>query len=510
MAVQTTNAFPEYELRWVKDATGREKPRNYFRGVDLGMGGYVDAIPGMYTNVALLDSASHHPTSAIQLNYFGEYTDRFEEILNARIAIKHGDYETASKMFDGRLAKYLTNKEQAEQLAQALKIAINSVYGLTSAKFENPFFCVKNVNNIVALRGAILIKMLKDAVDDTGKFKVVSCRTDSIKIPNATPEIIQFVIDFGKRYGYTFEHECTYDRMCLVDNTNYIAKYQTADKCMDLYGYVPGKNTKKGGKWTATGATFAQPFVFKSLFSKEPTVFEDFCETKQVSSASIYLDFNEGLPDVSEYEGELKERAKEKSKLNRMFSDLSDDELLCKIQNGHDYKFIGRIGLFTPVLPGVGGAQLVVKRKDKYDSVAGAKGYRWLESEMVKTSGLEDKIDLGYYRHLVDDAKEAISQYGDFEWFANNDDPPSETNHPLDENDVPWLMPCKDPNKTVCEECSERETCPYISADGVIPWLCEDRDPLGNNCADCPNQDSCHDQMQVILDKEASEQFARR
>lgn len=26
-------------------------------------------------------------------------------------------------------------------------------------------------------------------------------------------------MDFGKRYGYTFEHEATYDRMCLVNNT---------------------------------------------------------------------------------------------------------------------------------------------------------------------------------------------------------------------------------------------------------------------------------------------------
>jgi DNA polymerase elongation subunit (family B) len=34
-----------------------------------GEGGYVYAEPGMYENVALLDIASMHPTSLIELNY---------------------------------------------------------------------------------------------------------------------------------------------------------------------------------------------------------------------------------------------------------------------------------------------------------------------------------------------------------------------------------------------------------------------------------------------------------
>ena len=41
-------------------------------------------------------------------------------------------------MLDGKLAKYLTDEGAAADLAQALKIAINSVYGLTAAKFDNP------------------------------------------------------------------------------------------------------------------------------------------------------------------------------------------------------------------------------------------------------------------------------------------------------------------------------------------------------------------------------------
>ena len=350
-------AFPGYEFI---------DGKNMYRGDDVGKGGYVYAEPGMYWNVALLDVASMHPNSAIAMNVFGKYTQHFKDILDTRIAIKHKDYETARKLFGGKLAPYLNDESTAKDLAQALKIAINSVYGLTSANFDNPFRDIRNKNNIVALRGALFMRTLQDEVKARG-FTVAHIKTDSIKIPNATPEIIQFVMDFGKQYGYTFEHEATYDRMCLVNNAVYIAKY-------------------KDGDWTATGTQFAVPYVFKTLFSKEPIGFSDLCETKQVAKGALYLDMNESLP-----EGE------------------------------HDYRFVGRIGEFCPIKPGKGGGELVVNRDEKYVSAAGAKGFRWLESETVQNGEGEDFIDRSYYNELVDAAVEEISKYGDFEQFVSED-----------------------------------------------------------------------------------------
>lgn len=81
----------------------------------------------------------------------------------------------------------------------------------------------------------------------------------------------------------------------------------------------------------------------------------------------------------------------------------------------------------------------------KYSSATGAKGYRWLEAEMVKTLGKENDIDRSYYDNLVNAAVETIAKYGDFEWFVS-DDPyvgPEYDNrgrpiyHP-EEDDVPW------------------------------------------------------------------------
>jgi hypothetical protein len=235
---------------------------------------------------------------------------------------------------------------------------------------------------------------LKNAVEEQG-FKVAHIKTDSIKIPDANDFIINFVMEFGKKYGYSFEHEATYEKMCLVNDAVYIAKYGWAAK------------KKLIGQWSATGAQFAQPYVFKTLFSKEKIVFEDMCETKSVST-SLYLDMNENLG-----EGQ------------------------------HEYHFVGKVGAFCPILPGKGGGLLLREKDGKYYAATGSKGYRWLEEEMVKTLEKQKNIDRSYYRGIVDDALANISKYGDAEWFIGDD----KTGVP------PWMMPCG--LHESCEECSD-------------------------------------------------------
>lgn len=398
--------FPGYEFIPCGEDN---KPHNMYRGTDLGFGGYVYAEPGIYKNVALLDVASLHPHSIIAMNCFGEYTQHFKDILDARMYIKHGDYDSARNMLGGKLAPYLNDESTAKDLAQALKIAINSVYGLTSASFDNPFRDIRNKNNIVALRGALFMRTLQDEVQSRG-FTVAHIKTDSIKIPDATPEIIQFCMDFAKQYGYTFEHEATYGHMCLVNDAVYIAKY---------------KDGKHAGEWTATGTQFQVPYVFKSLFSKEEIKFEDLCETKEVKTA-LYLDMNENLPDVSEWERLERLRkisgfewSKKDTEFANRYSYLTDEQLDAEIAKGHNYRFIGKVGLFCPIKPGCGGGILLAQRGDKYYAATGSSGYRWLESEVVKKLNKEDDIDISYYDSLAQAAIETISQYGDFNEFAN-------------------------------------------------------------------------------------------
>ena len=378
-----------------------ELGKSTYRGEEVGEGGYVYAEPGMYSNVALLDVASMHPHSLIAECLFGpRFTTAFRDIVEGRVSIKHEAWDIVNEMLGGKLVKFvqkvISGELTSKQLSDALKTAINSVYGLTSASFDNPFHDPRNKDNIVAKRGALTMIDLKHEVQKRG-FTVAHIKTDSIKIPNATPEIIQFVMEFGKRYGYTFEHEATYDRMCLVNDAVYIAMY---------------KDGKHAGEWTATGAQFAVPYVFKKLFSKEQIKFEDMCETKSVSSA-LYLDMNENLPD-----------------------------------GDHDYHFVGRVGLFCPIKPGCGGGELVREGADKdgnikYSSATGAKDYRWLESETVQILNKEKDIDRSYYDNLVNGAVDTISQYGDFERFVA-DEPyisPQEAVEGVDfppDEDPPW------------------------------------------------------------------------
>ena len=396
-----------------------EAGKSTYRGEEVGEGGYVYAEPGMYTNIALLDIASMHPSSVVAENLFGDaYTARFKEILDARIAIKHKEFDRARTMLGGALAKYLDDESAAKDLAQALKIAINSVYGLTAANFDNAFRDRRNKDNIVAKRGALFMVNLKHEVQNRG-FTVAHIKTDSIKIPNATPEIIQFVMDYGKQYGYTFEHEDTYQRMCLVNNAVYICK-------------------NGDGEWDATGTQFQIPYVFKTLFTKEPIEFEDMCETKSVTS-SLYLDMNEALPDVSEQEKELEKfikRCKDAGIVPDLSGNSGDEELdglIAQIAKGHDYHFIGKVGLFCPVKDGCGGGILVREKDGKYYAATGSKGYRWLEADMVKVLGKENDIDRSYYDEMVDEAVSTISQYGDFEWFVSNDSD--------DDGVPPWFGP---------------------------------------------------------------------
>jgi hypothetical protein len=404
------NSFPGYEMTLIEGADGKKHICNMYRGIDVGMGGYVYANHGVYYDVALLDVASMHPTSLILLNYFGKYTSIFKEIMEARLAIKHGDYELAKTMFNGKLERYLSDEQSAEQLAYALKIALNSQYGLTSTRYDVPQRDPRNVNNIVALRGALFIKTLQDAVTDKG-YLVVHCKTDSIKIADADQTIIDFCFEFAKKYGYLFEHEATFEKFCLITDADYVGKYKWSMK------------EKNIGKWTSTGATFSHPYVFKTLFSREPIIFKDLCETKTVKTA-MYLDFNE---------------------------DLADGE--------HDYKFVGRAGQFCPVKAGRGAGELLVLRGTKYAYVAGSKGYRWLESCVVRDFEREDDIDMEYFISMSDECFSRIAQYADPEIFCSNNPVLSDDIFP-GSDDTPPIMKC---GKMVCDGCENVEEDRYHS-----------------------------------------------
>lgn len=381
-----------------------------YRGIETGEGGLVMSIPGCYRGISF-DVNSEHPHSIAAEYHLGKYTRRYFDLVKTRLALKHERLDIVEKMFDGRCMKWLANKSIKPKLvAKAIKLALNSPYGLTSAKFQNKFKDPRNVDNIVAKRGSLFMLDLVTAVEEAG-YTVFHVKTDSLKVKDPDKWVADFIYMFGKRYGYTFEVEHDFEKVCLVNDAVYIGKLSENDP-------------EDPGKWIATGAQFAVPYVFKTLFSHEPLEFSDFCETKNVTAGQIYIDCNEGLPDVTMWEMLKELRVKEKVKVGTVkftkkqiellekFIDTSDEEIDKEIAKGHNYQFVGKVGSFCPVKDGCGGGTLY--RKDangKYYAVTGSKGYKWLEAEYVKTFDLTDKIDYTYYETLADEARKSIEKY---------------------------------------------------------------------------------------------------
>lgn len=366
--------FPGYKF---------ELGKSYYKDEEPGEGGYVYAEPGMYENVAVLDIVSMHPTSIEILNLFGPYTKNFSDLKKARVAIKHRDFDNARKMLDHRLAPFLEpisdlgDVENPDALAYALKIVVNTVYGLTSAKFDNPFRDIRNIDNIVAKRGALFMIDLKNDLQKYG-HQVIHIKTDSVKIPNAKQQTITDVMTIGSMYGYEFEHETTYDKFCLVNDAVYVAGIQT----------VPWESGPKY-QWTAVGAQFQHPYVFKTLFSGEELHFEDYCEARSVIKGTMYI-----------YTGPEKP-------VNGV---LSGDKAL--------FRHVGRTGLFVPVESGGGALYRVYE--DKYYAVSGTKGHLWMEADIAIEAGESDalQIDMSYFEKLRSNAVKAIEQFGPFEEFV--------------------------------------------------------------------------------------------
>ena len=418
--------------------------KSIYKGYDPGEGGFVYAEPGMYGYSECYDSASHHPSSLIAENGFGPYTENFKMLLDIRLHIKHKDYDWVRGLYDGILAPYLTSDEDAKQLSQALKIAINSVYGLTAAHFPNKLRDPRNIDNWVAKRGALFMIDMMLKVKEMG-YQVIHVKTDSIKIANPDNRVFQFIYDYGKKFGYTFEVEHKFEKLCLVNDAVYICKY-TEDPA----------NGKKAGQWDGTGDQFkkeSSPYVFKTLFSHEPIDFYDLCETQTVKvGLGLYLDMDENLPSSELLEKEEEKLLRKWKKVGFELNDQNDSNLingfapnltdipdkkteqyarevyhtdylrLLELREGirkcHDYHFVGKAGLFCPMKPGCGGGRLVRENNGKFAYAAGAKGYRWLEAEMVRQYGLEDQIDRTYFETMKDDAIKTIEKFGDYAVFS--------------------------------------------------------------------------------------------
>ena len=423
--------FPGYEF---KDGIST------YLGEVLGEGGKVYAEEGIYGGVWDGDVTGQHPSSILAEMLFGpRYTKAFKDIVDGRVSIKHQAWKDIDELFDGKLKPYIQKVKDGEltvkELANALKTVVNSVYGLTSAGFSNPFRDPNNIDNIVAKRGALFMTLLKREVQRKG-FQVCHIKTDSIKIPDANEDIKNFVINFGKEFGYNFETEAEFVKYALVNKAVYIG-------------------LTKDGEWIATGDEFAEPYVYKTLFTHEPVIINDLAITFETKSA-LYLDCNESLPDVTGAEKELDklESQYKKGFIGDTTFEAQSKPIVDEIAKGHDYHFVGKVGRFIPVKPNCGGGYLMREQNGKYYAATGTTGYRWMEADLIMNRpDVMDIVDMSYFNKLASDAINDINEVGhcgfnlyDFNWLVDPNQqyiPPSyETidgfDRPCYDKGLPW------------------------------------------------------------------------
>jgi hypothetical protein len=112
--------------------------------------------------------------------------------------------------------------------------------------------------------------------------------------------------------------------------------------------------------------------VFKTLFTKEAILPQDYVEVKQSQKGYMYL--------------------------------VNQDETV--------KHFVGKFGAFVPVLDG---RQLVKIDGDKVGAVNGTKGFLWELDTIALAQNL--KVDTRYFQELVDDGIANINKHGSYEEF---------------------------------------------------------------------------------------------
>lgn len=414
------------------------KPQSDYKGKNPSEGGYVQSKPGVYglykaeldeyrahaegskarhKHILYVDIDSMHPHSLIAINYFGPYTPKFAALVKCRMFIKNGLFKDAMHAFDDvdpelseKLRSYLEDESMAHSLGYAMKIVINIIYGLTSAKWDNKFKDPRNIDNIVAKRGALFMMMAEEELEKR-VVTVAHTKTDSFKLIDWTWDDFEFLKELASKYGYSFSIEGEYSKLALVNKSTLVMK-------------KIGKTEDKD-KWEIVGAQYAEPVVEKQLFTMEPLEEEDLSLLKNSNKGALYLGdrfigkngvfYASMTGDNLTYSTEEDIASKVQARMMKPIEKLLPkrdyvglDEVT--IKENIFARIAKEVDLTIDEVKDIVASNYAPRTRPKFNSVAGTIGYGWkLWSEY---SGKED-IDMRYYKRLVEEGVEDIFSVGD-------------------------------------------------------------------------------------------------
>ena len=188
----------------------------------INRGGENKTVAGKHTNVVSLDVDSMYVTTFVNIRYFGDFTERIKQLRDVRLALKRKDLPEVHRLYK-EFGEFITNEHIDFKLASdMLKLCLNSLYGLSSASFDNFMKLPENETNLIANLGNIMMNELYRICTEEKNWKVVHIKTDGIKIANCTDEMIKFCIDFARSWGYNFSIDEKYKEFLIIDKSNYI------------------------------------------------------------------------------------------------------------------------------------------------------------------------------------------------------------------------------------------------------------------------------------------------
>lgn len=209
------NLVPEevknfWKANYTKDK-GKLTIQDFGCNIEFGFGG-LHGVPISnqieYRNVKLLDVASLYPNIIIKLDALGSRTGIYKDLVSKRLSIKHSD----------------------KTLSSALKLVINSIYGLLRSDYS----LLKNKHGAISvcIYGQIILYDLCKRLSTT--CQIININTDGVGFVTDSDDYKKVWEEWQDDYGFTLELD-EYQKFIQKDVNNYIA--------VNSEGYV----TSKGG-----------------------------------------------------------------------------------------------------------------------------------------------------------------------------------------------------------------------------------------------------------------------
>ncbi|HFI0463797.1 TPA: hypothetical protein ACGOYX_001108 [Streptococcus suis] len=281
---------------WKTKEKGNLTIKSFGCDIEFGFGG-LHGVPSngekVFRNVILLDVASLYPNIIMKIEALGKSTKLYKEIVDERLAVKHVD----------------------KTLSDALKLIINSCYGLLNNQYSllyNP-----KAAKSVCFYGQICLYDLCQRLSHT--CKLININTDGVAFTTNSDDYKQVWKEWEEDYGFTLEEDY-FDLFIQKDVNNYIGVKNGKIKCKggDVGRY-------QGDAWFKNNSNRIVDIAIVNKLVYGQDVLDTIMENLDKPRL-----FQMVLQAGSTYSGTYDEHDRKYNKVNRVFPVKKDGVLLHK------------------------------------------------------------------------------------------------------------------------------------------------------------------------------------